>query len=271
MNLIKKIANTLFRSPTKFKTYKNYHHAMQEATQFGYEDHELVEVVFQKTKLYQQRLQQQEHSEIDFKTANLLVAILSIQKAQVNVFDLGGACGAHYFEVRKLLPPNIKLQWTVVETPIMARRAGELKNGELSFSDDLIKVSKQIGKIDLLHTSGTLQCVDDPIHYLKQIIATDASYLLFNRMSFTLQNAPITILHESFLWEHGIGKFSDNTAYQKILKYPYSYIPQQNFDEVMASSHYQLLLEFKDESGSSYINDAEIIGKGLLFKQKGSI
>jgi putative methyltransferase (TIGR04325 family) len=267
MDLLKKIAKKLFFPTKKTKTYTSYQEAMQDATQSGYEDKALVEVVFTKTKWYLQKLQQSTHGEIDFKTANLLFAILNVQKAQVHVLGLGSACGAHYFEVRKLLPPNIRLNWVVVETPAMVAKAKALSNEELSFSDDLAKASQQIGKIDLFHTSGTLQCVDAPFLYLQQIIETGASYLLFNRMNFTLKSEPITIIHESFLWEHGIGTLADNNAYHTIVKYPYSYLPKQRFDELISASMYKLWIEFNDDSGASPINNEPIIGKGLLFRR----
>jgi putative methyltransferase (TIGR04325 family) len=267
MNLIKKIAQKLFFSGNKIKTYPSYQAAMQDATQSGYEDQALIEVVFTKTKLYQQKLEQVAHSEIDFKTANLLFAILNIQKEEVRILDFGGACGVHYFEVRKLLPQNIKLKWIVVETPAMVAKAKELSNSELSFANNFLEASKPLGNIDLLHTSGTLQCVGDPFQFLKQMVETRASYLLFNRMGFTLKNEPITVLHESFLWEHGVGKLPDNKAYHQIAKYPYSYLPKQKFDELITTAQYELLIEFGDESGFSPINNEPIVGKGLLFKQ----
>ncbi len=89
----------------------------------------------------------------------------------MNVVDFGGACGAHYFHLKKLI--NKKFNWTVVETPAMVAMAKSLETDELKFTADLEQALK--GKVDLIHTSGALQCVDDPMKYLRQLTGSGAS------------------------------------------------------------------------------------------------
>lgn len=266
IEVVKKIAKKLFFPTVKLQTYKNYQEALKNATKSSYQDQDLVEVVFEKTKLFQQNQLQNGVSAIDFKTANLLLSILSLQKEQINVIDFGGACGSHYFEVRKLLPANISLKWIVVETSAMAAKAQALANHELFFSDNLKEATRQLKEIDLFHTSGTLQCVDDPLLYLEEIIATRAKYLLFNRMGFTLRDEPITLLHESYLSEHGIGKLPVSPVNNKIIEFPYTYLSKKDFDSVINTSDYKVIIEFNDDSGISPIQNEPIIGKGFLFK-----
>src|SRR5436190_4381167 len=76
----------------------------------GYEQPELVEIVFQKTKAYHP---QNDWSEIAGASA---------------VLDFGGGCGVHYKQAR--LP---EVRWAVVETPAMAERARELATDRLRF------------------------------------------------------------------------------------------------------------------------------------------
>lgn len=265
--MLKKILKKKFSPNTKIRSYQDYQEALQDSTQGAYEDEELVNVVLEKTKRLKTQLGHTYFREIDFKTANLLLSILYLRKKQINLIDLGGACGSHYFEVRKLLPPDVSLTWAVVETPKMVSKAKELTNNELHFYDKLSEATRQIGKIDLFHTSGTLQCVANPLGYVKEIIGSGARYLLFNRMGFILTNEPITILHESYVFEHGIGQLPDNRN-GKIIRFPYTYLSKKQFDELIDASHYQLLMEFSDDSGVSPINNEPIIGKGLLYELK---
>jgi putative methyltransferase (TIGR04325 family) len=97
----------------------------------------------------------------------------------LNVIDFGGAAGAHYFTIRALLPSEYQLRWVVVETPAMAAGgAKHLANDELSFTAKLQEAEAKLGHIDLLHSSGTLQCLPDPIEQLRSMMLLPADHIL---------------------------------------------------------------------------------------------
>jgi putative methyltransferase (TIGR04325 family) len=109
----------------------------------------------------------------------------------INVLDFGGACGAHYFLARAVMPSSRRLKWLVVETPEMAQRAKDVfSSDELEFSSSLSDAADSIKRIDLLHTSGTLQSVDKPYDYLRILLSASASHILFNRLALTGVIAP---------------------------------------------------------------------------------
>jgi putative methyltransferase (TIGR04325 family) len=265
MSLIKKIIGKIYRRTPVLKTYPSYEDALKDATPYGYEDKELVNIILEKTKLYQKKLAESTSVNIDFKTANLLLSLFYTYQSQtIHVLDFGGACGAHYFEVRKLLPAHFRLKWVVVETPTMVTLANSLANEELSFEDDLDRAIGYLGSVDLLHTSGTLQYVNDQLSFLKRLIDVKANYLLINRMGFTLDNQPIIIIHQSYSNEHGVGQLSYPTP-STIIKTPYTFMPKKDFDEIIAPK-YELLLEFADDSGIFPVNQNPMIGRGLFFR-----
>jgi hypothetical protein len=68
----------------------------------GYEQSELIEVIFQKTKAYEPDGSWPEMAGVS------------------SVLDFGGGCGLHY-KLAKLQSP--KIRWAVVETPAMVARA----------------------------------------------------------------------------------------------------------------------------------------------------
>jgi putative methyltransferase (TIGR04325 family) len=75
------------------------------------------------------------------------------------------------------------MKWIVVETPEMAQRAKTaLGTCELTFTSDLREAADSLRRIDLLHTSGTLQCVNNPEEYLKTIVSFGATHTLLNRL-----------------------------------------------------------------------------------------
>src|SRR6266700_933030 len=76
----------------------------------GYEQPELVDVIFRKTVAY---IPQSEWPEM---------------RGASSVLDFGGGCGLHYKQARSPL-----VRWAVVETPAMVERARELATVRLQF------------------------------------------------------------------------------------------------------------------------------------------
>jgi putative methyltransferase (TIGR04325 family) len=100
----------------------------------------------------------------DIPSLRSFVALsLAISRKELNVIDFGGACGIHYFFVKVLFGNRVSLRWHVVETPRMGSAAVDMEDGQLKFFDDLEKAKSELGRVDLLFSSGALQCVSQPI------------------------------------------------------------------------------------------------------------
>ena len=168
-----------------------------------YEEKYLIEVIFNKTKRLKENLKS-EIIPISETSAYSLLSVINpiiVSKGnKINVLDFGGACGEHYFHLRSLIDKDLKLNWVVVETPTMVKYAKELESetDELSFFDNFADAINKLGYVDLLHTSGTLQCVDNPKKYLSEILNCNAKYLLFNRLGLNkLDRDIITVIHQN--------------------------------------------------------------------------
>ena len=155
--------------------------ALADCTDDAYENDELVRVIFDKTKIYKNSLENSNYSKLDVRSLSLINTILQVGKPGVTVIDFGGAAGAHYFDLRKALP-DIGLSYTVIETPAMVKYAQAFSTAELKFKSDF----NGIENVDIVHSSGTLQSVDNPYVYLQKLINLKADYMLFNRLGFTL-------------------------------------------------------------------------------------
>lgn len=94
----------------KPRQFRNYAAAL--ATCDGYEVPDLVHTVFLKT-------QANRELPLSPTKAFSMLAVLVSDRNPLRVVDLGGACGAEYFNARRLLPASRVLRWTVVETPAM--------------------------------------------------------------------------------------------------------------------------------------------------------
>lgn len=251
----------------KKKVYNTYDEALVDCTKEAYENDELIRVIFDKTKIYKSQLDKQEIISYDFRSTSMLAGVLMANNnGIVNVLDFGGACGAHYMEVRKGLPASIKLNWIVVETPVMVSYGQKLSSNELSFESDFLKAIEKLGTVDLLYTSGTIQCVDRPFDYLEMISSSQARYIFFNRLGLALGNRNLVLVHESMLSWNGVGLLPKGYT-DKWIKYPFQFIRKLEFESVM-NKKYKALFDVEDTSGIFPVNDEKLEGKGILYQHK---
>lgn len=251
------------------KTFKSYQEALQSCPNDAYEEQELIEVIFKKTQRYIQKIQ----SDItpiaetaSYSLAALLNPIITNQAKYIRVLDFGGACGAHYFQLRNLIDKSLKINWVVVETPTMVSFAKALETEELSFCTNFADALKKLGTIDLLHTSGTLQCVDDPQKYLAEILNCNAKWVLFNRLGLNKIDRDAITIHSSKLSWNGVGELPPGHT-DRWVRYPFTFMPEKVFLEKI-QTQYQLVAQTLDTSGMYPIKGEDIVGYGLLCKHK---
>jgi hypothetical protein len=122
----------------------------------GYENPELVDVIFQKTKAYRPN---ETYSEIS---------------SAASVLDFGGGCGIHYKQANS---PHAR--WTIVETPAMVERAKELATDRLQFFTSISDAARWLGSIDVMHSNGALQYTLKPMATLEQLCSLRAPVMLW--------------------------------------------------------------------------------------------
>jgi putative methyltransferase (TIGR04325 family) len=251
----------------KLVEYKTYNEALKNCNN-GYENHELCKMVADKTIIYKNNLLQKPYF-MNATNAFIVSAIYQYSKQfsknEINVLDLGGACGVHYFETKLFTHENIKLYWNIIETQEMVRSAKEhnLENNELHFFDDFSELSTPI---DFVYSSGTLQSVPDAYEYLAKLIELKANYILFNRMMFNEDDRDFITVQLSKLSANGPGKMPEGYE-DKIIKYPHTTLSYKKFNEKL-EKQYKLEWTFDERSGIIYFNNEKIIGKGLLYKKR---
>jgi putative methyltransferase (TIGR04325 family) len=268
VKLIRKyLVDQTFDSSTK--VYDSWQQALADSTPDDYQDPELIKVILQKTKALIQATSQPVISPTVAITLSALGAVLSevgSKRQKIHVLDLGGACGIHYFQCRRILHPNISLKWCVVETPAMVTQAQALASDELYFVNDLSDAIKSLETIDLFHTSGTLQCVCNPEEVLAQIISSKSPLILFNRLALNRGAQDVIMVHQSTLSGNGFGELPPNFKDRQI-RYPFIFISEHKFMNKLKEG-YQILGSFEDSSGILNLKGYDIIGGAYLLKQK---
>jgi hypothetical protein len=170
----------------------------------GYDQPELIDVIFQKTKAYSPP--QSEWLEIGGASA---------------VLDFGGGSGIHYKQAR-----SPTAQWAVVESPAMVERASELSTDRLRFFTSISDAADWLGPIDLMHSNGALQYTPEPELTLRQLCGLRAKMMLWHRVLLS-NEAVQREVQVSLLGDNGPGSLSN--IQEKNVRYTWTKIPEQTF------------------------------------------
>lgn len=243
-----RLARRILRRLNPPRQYASYAEALARCD--GYEDADIVGTVYAKTVA---------NRSLPLTPTNAFT-LLSLLVGR-RVLDFGGACGIEYFNARRLIPAWHKLDWTVVETPAMVAKAVTLANDELHFASSLDGLAA-----DVVHTSGTLQCVDDPLGYLRRLLAVDAEHIVFNRLGLST-GAEVVTVHESMLSWNGPGPMPAGIP-DRIVRYPFVFPSKADFMALL-NERYEVVATFSDDSGIFQVRGAPpIVGGGMVVRRK---
>jgi hypothetical protein len=171
----------------------------------GYAEPELLEVIFQKTKVYDPKGDWPE-----------MVGVSS-------ALDFGGGCGLHYKLARRQSPD---IHWAVVETPAMLERAKELATDKLRFFADISEAQKWLGAIDVMHSNGALQYTLEPEDILNRLCGLRTKRMIWERIALSKANIERE-LQSSLLGDNGPGSLAG--LREKIVRFTRTKIPEQTF------------------------------------------
>jgi putative methyltransferase (TIGR04325 family) len=211
-NLFSRVTAKLAPSAPKLKSYENFAAALADSN--SYEDQRLIEIVAEKTRRYREDLRNSPVRTIESRQSGQNLFVLSQVEPQrrINVLEIGGACGASYYETIHLLPERIE-HWSIVETAAMVAAGEALKTGSgLSFHTRVADALAPLSSRDLAIVQGTLQYVPEPEQLLTQLFAYDIEYVYVTRTPVTTLNTPIVTKQETNLAAHGPGKLPNAPA-----------------------------------------------------------
>jgi len=188
------------------KVYDSYDHALADS--YTYEDPGVIQVVSSKTEAHRNALLAGKDKAVNNRQTvqNMFVLSYVWHDRPLDVLEIGGACGASYFELSHLLPGRIK-SWHIVETPAMAAAGRKLfQDDRLTFYDDLDTSVSQLENPDLLIAQGVLQYMPDPLQSLETLLnlGFDWVYITRTLVGDGIEH-PIIIEQVSNLSAHGPG------------------------------------------------------------------
>lgn len=235
----------------------------------GYEEADLLDVVAAKTRIFRDEAASPMTALSESDGHSLLAlttCALATDAPILNVLDFGGACGAHYYRLRHLVPQR-QLRWAIVETPGMADRANQLATGDsaLSAFADVTAAARALGTVDLVHASGTLQCTPDPYASLAALLDVRAPVLLITRGAVTEGERDIVVIHQSSLASNGPGPLPQHFQ-DRPVSYPFVFASRHRLLGQLHSA-YRRVVVLPDHTGHFSVNQEPVAGFAALCSQ----
>ena len=247
------------------KEYDSYDCALADS--HTYEDPGVVQVVSSKTEAYRNALLAGEDKTVNNRQTvqNMFVLSYVWHGRPLDTLEIGGACGASYFELSHLLPGRIR-SWHVVETPGMAAAGRRLfQDDTLTFYDDLDVAVSQLENQDLLIAQGVLQYMKAPLRTLEALLKLGFAYVYITRtLVGDAIERPIITKQVVNLSAHGPGlatkRFTDRKTSQ-----PLTIVPFESIASRFSVGHTVLYSFIEGQNGSMRIGSRTVTTRTVGF------
>lgn len=227
------------------KTYDDFDSAIADTD--TYEDPDIIKVVSVKTQLLTEALQNNAPRTITNRST--LQASLAIMHGwsgrPLEILEIGGACGANYFELNGLLPHAIR-RWVIVETAEMANAGRELfQTDALIFVDNVQDALKYLQFPSILVAQGVLQYLREPLNGFGTWLELGFPFIYLGRTLVGDQGEePIVSRQVSKLSEHGPGPLPEGFTDRRV-SYPMTLIPHKRLLSAI-TKNYGILVAFEE-------------------------
>lgn len=256
----------------KEKTYKSYQEAALRCQKELYEQAPIVHLVTKRARQFRNKLSVN-GTPCHIGNVGALCILDAInrlttahQSGPITVLDFGGGDGSYYWQVRKSLPDNILLRWCVVETPAMATAMKTFATDELCFASSIPEsMQKAAGRIDIVFSSGAIQYTENPWKALADLFAVEATYIIFNRQSLSLEDFDIISIQRSLLSWHSEGPVPEGFK-DRLIKYPHTSIRLSTFEKKLKEK-YKILYTFPESTGIKHVNKLKVTGISYLLQK----
>jgi putative methyltransferase (TIGR04325 family) len=231
----------LFNIPKRFfrksgmEEFESYDDALIKCSSMGYENSDVVEVVFEKTLAFNTKFESD--SVFDLSTMRVMSALgLSGRVGSLKVIDFGGASGHHFDIAVKAYENRLDLRWNVVETTAMVNLARKRKSKNLNFFDNIMEAQIDLGQVDLVFSSGTLHCCPDPLSLLKELVNVNAKYIFITRTALAEREYSTVVVQKSYLSTNGPGPLQPGVSDAPVY-YPVVVVSKKSFEDVLSERY----------------------------------
>ena len=241
----------------QMRVYVSFTEALAQCDNGGYEQANLCNVVKKKTEILRDRYNPINPIVMSLEILRLYFALcVAKNTTTLNVIDLGGACGIHYFSAKALFSDKVKLAWHVVETPGMVAVAKSLETDELKFYSDINSAKSGMDQIDIIFVSSVLSYVPEPYNMLIELLDVGANHVFLTRQPLTHFDKDIFQIQESRISANGPGPLPagmvDGTA-----RYPMTAIRKSKVESILQDKYHIRISSLETQ------NAFWILGQGI--------
>lgn len=232
------------------KIYGSYGEALALCNGVGYSMHELTEVVVKKNIALKKSIKRDSFLGSE-ATRTLLGIGFALNSKSLRVLDFGGGGGYHYTLARHALGDGCQIKWNIIETESMCQAGLAIANDHLKFFRDTASAADDLGYVDLIFSSSSLQYCPDPIGSLKELLAVSAKYIYITRTPFLNGEDTLVSIQGSMLSHNGPGPLPDGYVDQEIL-YPISFVPI-NHVEALIKDKYNIRFKVLEDAANLFV------------------
>jgi putative methyltransferase (TIGR04325 family) len=234
----------------------------------GYEDPRIVDLVADKTAALAGRVGAGAGATISRQGAQDLLALVLPphpgSSHDLRVLDVGGACGAKFWEL-DVAAPGLVQRWDVVDTAAMVARARSSRGAaRLQFHEDLHDAA--VLAPDVVIASGLLQYTPDPPSTLTALGALGAARLYLTRTAVRVDGAPAYVVMDTPLRDHGPGPAPAGTPDVRV-SVPMALHSEMSLRHVLDDAGYEVRLRF-DEGDAWHVRGVRVNHVGLLAERR---
>lgn len=243
------------------RIYESYEASASDCQNNAYQAQEIVQVVVEKNIRFKNALRSQ--SVLDHGTLRTLISLgLSNVHGRLNVIDFGGGGGYHYTVATKALGTSFPIRWNVVETPAMVKAAKRMEIDGLKFFEDTKAAANDLGEVDLVFASGSLQYCPNPLSFLQKLVDVGGRHLFITRTPFSEGDDDIVSKQTSKLSSNGPGPMPDGFKDMDVA-YPITYASKKAVEKLL-SEKYEIRFSIAEDEGAFEV-DGKLMGMSGYF------
>lgn len=259
-------------------TFDSFAEARCAAAALGhaYSDREMAQLVVEKTVCFRDHIANNPLVVSAITLRRLWAIQQLLPREHLRVLDFGGAAGQHYFEIQHSIKslergkgqghggePHVT--WHVVETEAMVAAACPLSCDALRFFPSI--EAAMVGFVpDLVLSSGTLQCVPDPLETLKALMAIGAPHLFLTRLSCSSADVTGFIVETGFIHDQGPSLPWPRSPRARAA-YPLCIVPLQALESLLATQYSIEVALDESELAANMVNGTRSIRRGYFCRR----
>lgn len=177
------------------------------------------------------------------------------EKSRVQILDIGGSWGRHYFECKRYFGEGFVASWDVLEMASLVAAVRDILASEsgLRFHDSVEVLALE--EYTLVFASGALQYVPDPSRLFARLCEAGVPFILLDRAPLTDASRHRLTVQKVPPWIY--------TA-----RYPAWFLSYSVLEEIWEQHSYRIAVEWAAPEDAPFLDGVRLPYRGLLLQRR---